>query len=261
MQAVERLGTSSLSILKETGAIAQFFVRAILLSFTPPYRVGLIITHMEFIGVGSLFIVMLTGFFTGAVFTLQSIDAMSQVGMESLVGSMVLLAVTRELAPVLTALMVAGRVGSSMATELGTMRVSEQIDAMEVMAVDPIKYLVSPRLIAGIIMVPALTALFNLVASIGSYGVAVGVLELSEGSFIARIKWFIDPYDFWHGMLKSVFFGVLITLVGCYKGFFARGGARGVGSATTAAVVISSIAIFVLDYLLTSILLLFAPPS
>ena len=171
-----------------------------------------------------------------------------------------MLVVTRELAPVLTALMVAGRVGSAMATELGTMRVSEQIDAMEVMAVDPIKYLVSPRLLAGVIMVPALTALFDLIAALGSYGVAVNMLDLNEGSFLARLEWFLDPYDFWHGLAKATVFGLLITLVGCYKGFFASGGARGVGTATTQSVVISSITIFILDYVLTTILLVFAPP-
>ena len=239
--------------------MTQFFVHGLILCFKPPFRLRLVLEQMEFVGIGSLFIVLLTGFFTGAVFTMQSVDALAKVGMESMVGTTVLLAVSRELAPVLTSLMVAGRVGSSMATELGTMRVTEQIDAMEVMAVAPIKYLVSPRLIAGAIMVPALTAIFDLIALVGAYGMAVGALGLDEGSFIAKIQWFLDPYDFCQGIAKAFFFGILVTAVGCYKGFFAAGGARGVGEATTQSVVISSIAIFILDDVLTSILLLFAP--
>jgi len=146
-----------------------------------------------------------------------------------------------------------------MATELGTMRVSEQIDAMEVMAVDPIQYLVVPRIIAASIMVPALSVLFVLVAGLGSYAVAVGLMGLDEGAFMARIEWLIDPYDFLHGLTKSIFFGVLVALVGCYKGFHATGGARGVGNATTQAVVIGSISIFVLDYILTTVLLIWQP--
>ncbi len=260
MQAIDRVGNSTLNVLREIGSMGQLLIRALSLAFKRPFRLRILLEQMEFVGVGSLFIVMLTGFFTGAVFTLQSIDAMQQVGMESLVGSTVMLVVTRELAPVLTALMVAGRVGSSMATELGTMRVTEQIDAMEVMAVDPTKYLISPRLLAGVIMVPALTALFDLIAALGSYGVAVSLLDLNEGSFLARLEWFLDPYDFWHGLAKATVFGLMISLVGCYKGFFATGGARGVGIATTQSVVVSSISIFILDYVLTTILLVFAPP-
>jgi phospholipid/cholesterol/gamma-HCH transport system permease protein len=213
----------------------------------------------EFVGVGSIFIVLLTGFFTGAVFTLQSATAFARVGMESMVGSTVLLAVARELAPVLTSLMVAGRVGSAYATELGTMRVTEQIDAMEVLAVDPINYLVVPRVFASAVMVPCLSIIFLVVATIGSYIVGVGVLGIDEGAFMARIEWFLDPFDFTHGLYKAIVFGIVIALVGCYKGYNASGGARGVGMATTQAVVIGSISVFVLDYVLTSILLIGAP--
>jgi phospholipid/cholesterol/gamma-HCH transport system permease protein len=193
------------------------------------------------------------------VFTLQSAAGLARVNMDSMVGSMVMLAVARELGPVLTALMVTGRVGSAMATELGTMRVTEQIDAMEVMAVDPVQYLVTPRIIAGAVMVPALTLIFCLVAGVGSYLVGVGLLGIDEGAFMSRIEWILDPYDFWQGFVKSIVFGLVITLVGCYKGYNAAGGARGVGNATTQAVVIGSIAIFVVNYLMTSFLLIFEP--
>ncbi len=256
---VGNLGQIVLKGLADTGLMLQFLLRVALIAFKRPLRIGLFLQQAEFVGVGSLFIVLLTGTFTGAVFTLQSVAALQRVGMESMVGSMVMLAVARELGPVLTSLMVTGRVGSAMATELGTMRVTEQVDAMEVMAVDPIKYLVVPRITAAAIMVPALTLIFDLVAGIGAYIVAVGVLNIDEGAFIARIRWYLDPYDFTQGLYKSIVFGIVLALVGCYKGYNAKGGARGVGTATTQAVVIGSIAIFVLDYVLTSVLLLGAP--
>ena len=259
ISALTRAGEKAIAFFTELGNMAIFLVRVFALALKPPYRFKLLLEQMEFVGVGSLFIVLLTGTFTGAVFTLQTITGLQRVGMENVVGSTVMLAVSRELAPVLTSLMVTGRVGSAMATELGTMRVSEQIDAMEVMAVDPIKYLVVPRILAGSIMVPALSVLFCVVAGIGSYSVAVLMMGLDEGAFFARIEWLLDPYDFMHGMIKSVFFGVLIALIGCYRGFYASGGARGVGNATTQAVVIGSISIFVLDYILTTILLIWAP--
>jgi phospholipid/cholesterol/gamma-HCH transport system permease protein len=243
----------------ETGAMAQFLGQALVVAVRAPYRLRLIFQQAEFVGAGSLFIILLTGFFTGAVFTLQSATGLARVGMESLVGSMVMLAVARELGPVLTALMVTGRVSSAMATELGTMRVTEQIDAMEVMAIDPIKYLVTPRVIAGAVMVPALTLIFTLVAGVGSYLVAVVLMGIDEGAFMSRLEWYLDPYDFMQGMCKSVIFGLVVTLVGCYKGYHASGGARGVGVATTQAVVIGSISIFLLNYVLTSFLLLFEP--
>lgn len=256
---VERAGSLVVEGFTQTGAMTLFLLRALAAATRPPYRVGLLLTQAEFVGVGSLFIVLLTGGFTGAVFTLQTVNALEQVGMESMVGSTVMLAVSRELAPVLTSLMVAGRVGSAMATELGTMRVTEQIDAMEVMAVDPVQYLCAPRILAGAVMVPTLVVLFDVVAAVGSYIVAVGLLNIDEGAFFARIQWYLDPFDFTHGLYKSIVFGIVLSLVGCYKGFHATGGARGVGVATTQSVVIASIAIFVLDYVLTAILLAGSP--
>ncbi len=255
----ELLGNLTLDFFAEVGRVAQFFGLVVARSLTPPYRWRLLLQQMEFVGFGSIFIVLLTGFFTGAVFTLQSAQAFARVGMESMVGSTVLLAVARELAPVLTSLMVTGRVGSAMATELGTMRVTEQIDAMEVMAVDPINYLVVPRVIAGAVMVPCLSVIFLVVATIGSVLVGVGILGIDEGAYMARIEWFLDPFDFTHGLYKAIFFGLILALVGCYKGYNANGGARGVGMATTQAVVIGSISVFVFDYILTSILLIGAP--
>jgi phospholipid/cholesterol/gamma-HCH transport system permease protein len=258
---IERAGGAVLRLVAETGSVVEFFLIAFFGGFRAPVRWRLILAQMEFVGVGSMFIVLLTGSFTGAVFTLQSVNALQRVGMESMVGSSVMLAVTRELAPVLTSLMVTGRVGSAMATELGTMRVTEQIDAMEVMAIDPIRYLIFPRLVAGALMVPCLTIIFDLVALVGSYTVAILFLGLDEGAYVERIRWFLDPYDITHGVYKAIAFGIVLTLVGCYKGYNANGGARGVGIATTQAVVIGSIAIFILDYVLTTILLVGSPET
>ena len=249
------LGKAALDGVYEVGAMLLFLGQALRAACRPPFRVALLLQQAEFVGFGSLFIVILTGVFTGAVFTLQSVNALERVGMESMVGSTVLIAVARELSPVLTSLMVTGRVGSAMATELGTMRVSEQIDAMEVMAIDPLGYLIVPRLLACAAMLPCLCIVFDLVASLGSYVVAVLYLHIDEGSYLARIKWYLDPVDFTHGIYKGIVFGVVIALVGCYKGFHAKGGARGVGVATTQTVVVGSICIFVLDYVLTSIML------
>ena len=218
-------------------------------------RFSLWLQQAEFVGVGSLFIVLLTGLFTGGVFALQLYDISAKVRMESLVGSSVMLTVTKELGPVLTALMVTGRVGSSFATELGTMRVTEQIDALEVMAVDPMHYLIVPRVVAAVLMVPMLTILFDAVAFVGAYGVAIGFLHIDEGAFLARIQRLVDPQDFIEGIIKGIFFGFLLAQVSCFKGFHAKGGSRGVGLATTEAVVLSFIAVFVVDYVLTSLML------
>jgi len=256
---VERTGSAFLNGIEETGKTTFFMAAAMVRLFRPPFRFRLIAQQAEFVGFGSLFIIILTGTFTGAVFCLQTIKALSRVGMETLVGSSVMLAVSRELGPVLTSLMVTGRVGSAMATELGTMRVSEQIDAMDVMAVDPVKYLITPRLTAGLIMVPCLTIIFDLVAYVGAYIIAIPYFGIDEGAFMSRIEWYLDPYDYWQGFIKSIVFGLVLTTVGCYKGFNASGGARGVGNATTQAVVIGSIATFVLDYVLTAILIAIFP--
>jgi phospholipid/cholesterol/gamma-HCH transport system permease protein len=259
IRQIEALGALPLAFLSELGLILLFFARSIKAAFRRPWRFTLWFQQAEFVGVGSLFIIFLTGIFTGAVFTLQSVQALQRFGLESMVGSMVVLAVSRELAPVLTSLMVAGRVGSAMATELGTMRVSEQIDAMEVMAVDPYSFLVAPRILASVVMVPALTMIFDMVATFGSYVVATIFMDIDQGSYMSRIEWYVDPFDFMHGLYKSVVFGAMVALIGCYKGYNAKGGARGVGIATTQAVVLASIGIFILNYFLTSTLIAFEP--
>jgi phospholipid/cholesterol/gamma-HCH transport system permease protein len=166
----------------------------------------------------------------------------------------VALSLAKELSPVLTGLMVTGRAGSGIATELGTMRVTEQIDALETMAVNPVQYLVVPRFLAGVVMVPALSVLFTLVGMCGAYFVGVVLMNIDPGVFLGKTRWLVDPKDITDGLIKATVFGGVLTLVGCYKGFYASGGARGVGIATTQSVVVSSVAILVADYFLTAMM-------
>ncbi|MEE2788771.1 MAG: ABC transporter permease [Myxococcota bacterium] len=237
-----------------TGRAAILFGETLIWTIRPPYRVRNLFTAMEFVGVGSLFIVMLTGLFTGAVFALQGAGAFRLFNAESLVGPTVGLSLARELSPVLTGLMVTGRAGSGIATELGTMRVTEQIDALYTMAVNPVQYLIVPRFIAGLIMVPILSVLFTMVGMIGCYFVGVVLLQIDEGVFIQQVRWFVDAKDLINGLIKACVFGGILTMVGCYKGFFASGGARGVGLATTQSVVVSSVFILIADYFLTALM-------
>ena len=197
---------------------------------------------------------MLTGLFTGAVFALQGAGAFRLFNAESLVGPTVGLSLARELSPVLTGLMVTGRAGSGIATELGTMRVTEQIDALYTMAVNPVQYLVVPRFIAGLIMVPILSVLFTMIGMVGCYFVGVVLLGIDQGVFIEKVRWFVDARDLINGLIKACVFGGILTMVGCYKGFYASGGARGVGLATTQSVVVSSVLILIADYFLTAMM-------
>jgi phospholipid/cholesterol/gamma-HCH transport system permease protein len=220
----------------------------------PPYRLKAVIKQMEFVGVKSIFVVVLTGIFAGGVLALQSHHGFRLFGAETLVGSTVALAMTRELGPVLTALMVNGRAGSAMAAELGTMRVTEQIDALYVMATNPVKYLIVPRVIAGVVMLPILTIVADFLGILGGYFVGVILLKINSGMFVANIVEMVDLEDIFHGLTKSIFFGLILTHIGCYKGFYTTGGAEGVGKSTTQAVVLSSVLILVSDYFLTSIM-------
>lgn len=252
---IERLGSTVIGAVEEVGRHATIFSQALINLFRPPFRLRMIFKQMEFVGFQSLSIVAITGVFTGAVFALQSDVAFRMFGAQGLVGSTVGLALSRELSPVLTSLMVTGRAGSAMAAEIGTMRVTEQVDALEAMGVDPVGYLITPRIVASTLMVPALTVVFDLVGIFGAYLVGTRVLHIGEGAFVHRIEWYIDPDDITSGLWKACAFGLILAVVGCTKGFYARGGAEGVGRATTRAVVVSSVTILIADYFLTSALL------
>ena len=231
-------------------------LRAMRALFSRPFRGHLFVRHMEFIGAGSFFIVFLTGTFTGLVLALQLLDGFSRFQAEGLTGATMSLALCREMGPVLTALIVTGRVGSSMATELGTMRVTEQIDALKTMAVNPVQYLITPRIIACITMVPILTMFFTVVALVSAEYIVVDVMNVDRGLYKGNIQQFLTNRDIVIGLVKSVVFGATIATVSCFKGYKARGGARGVGDATTQSVVFSFIAIFILDYVITAIMLM-----
>ncbi len=251
---VELLGGFSLRLLREMGGMAVMFVQAMLYTFKPPFRFRLLLKQMEFIGVKSTLVVLLTGLFSGMVLALQGYYGFRKFGGESLLGATVALSLVRELGPVLTGLMVTARAGSAIAAELGTMRVTEQIDALWAMAVNPVHYLVMPRIWAGILMLPLLTILADVIGILGGYFVGVTLLKINAGIFVAKMRALVELSDILNGLYKSFVFGALLTLIGCYKGYHARGGAEGVGRATTEAVVISSISILVGDYILTSLL-------
>ena len=220
-----------------------------------PQRLGNYLDALEYIGVGSLGIILLVGLFTGAVIALQAVFALKAFHLESYAGGTSGKALAVELAPVLTALMLAGRAGSGIATELGTMRITEQIDALESMAVDPIQFLVLPRLVAGMMMGPVLTLLFFVISMVGAYLIAVVGQGVDEGQFTLHVREMVHLNDVLQGLIKSVVFGLLVTLIGCYQGYNASGGGRGVGLGTTRAVVIASVMILISDYLMANVLL------
>jgi phospholipid/cholesterol/gamma-HCH transport system permease protein len=222
--------------------------------FRPPFRARVFVQQMEFIGAGSLFIVFLTALFTGMVFAVQTVHTFRLFSAESLVGSTVALSLMRELAPVLTSLMVTARVGSAITTEIGSMKVTEQIDALVTLAVHPVQFLVTPRIVAAIVMVPVLTVIADFVGIAGAYYVAVTLMQVDSGVFLDKIGQYAREWDLISGLIKSSVFGLILSLVACHKGLGASGGARGVGQATTQSVVLSSILIFVADYFLTLLL-------
>ncbi len=250
----EYIGKKVTTFLEDLGGIFSTFIQSIALLFVPPFRPKLFMKQMEFVGVESSFIVLLTGVFIGMVFALQSSYAFKLFGAQNLIGPSVALSLTREIGPILTALMVTGRVGSAMAAELGTMKVTEQIDALATMSINPIQYLITPRVLASIVMLPMLTVLFDFVGILGSYFMAVTLLGLNGQHFINNTVYALNYKDVYIGLIKAGVFGAIIAVVGCYKGYFARKGAEGVGKATTQAVVIASVSILVTDYFLTALL-------
>jgi phospholipid/cholesterol/gamma-HCH transport system permease protein len=252
--AIERIGLGLFSFVEEIGGLATLLVDVLKWTFRPPMRVQNLFAQLDFVGVGSIFIVALTGVFSGMVFAHQSWRAFELFNAESLVGPTVSLTITRELAPVFSALMVTMRAGSAMCTELGTMRVTEQVDALETMAVNPVQYLLVPRVLAGLVMVPLLVMVFDLMGLMGGYFVSVTVKGLSAGTFITRTQQWLDPEDIGEGLIKGAVFGLFIALVACFKGYHASGGAKGVGQATTEAMVASALGIFILDYFVGVIL-------
>jgi phospholipid/cholesterol/gamma-HCH transport system permease protein len=237
--------------LQDFGEMLLFAGETFAWALRPPFRWELLLAQMAAIGVGSVFIVAVTGVFSGMVLALQMNYGMRQFGAEGYVGGSVAFSLARELGPVFTALMVTGRSGSAISTELGTMRVTEQIDAMETMAVNPIQYLVVPRVFASVIMFPTLAMLFSTVGYIGGYVVGVDVLGIPAGPFIEHTRTLVDVPDILHGLFKATVFGLVVSIITTYRGYAAKGGARGVGEGTTRAVVMSSVSVLVVNYFIT----------
>jgi phospholipid/cholesterol/gamma-HCH transport system permease protein len=248
VRAIESVGRTLFNIVIDVGGIASLGLDVGRWAIRPPYRLANFFQQLDFVGVGSIFIVAFTGIFSGMVFAHQSARAFEMFDAQSLVGPTVALTITRELAPVFSALMVTMRAGSAMCTELGTMRVTEQVDALETMAVNPVQYLLLPRVAAGLVMVPVLVMIFDLMGILGGYFVSVVVKGISAGTFLTRTQQWLDPEDIAEGLIKGAVFGLFVMLVACYKGYNAHGGAKGVGQATTQAMVTSALGIFILDY-------------
>ena len=226
-----------------------------------PFRGRNYFEAMEYIRFGRLPIVLLVGVFTGMVTSLQSVNAFRIFGFESFAGGATGKGLSVELGPVLTSLMLSGRVAAGIATELGTMRITEQIDALESMAVNPHQYLILPRIVASMIVTPILALIFFVVGMGGAYFVAVIVEQVPQGPWIANLREIVEARDVLQGCLKAVFFGFMVALVGCYQGYHSQGAGRGVGIGTTRAVVIASVSTLVMDYFLTDILLHVMPSS
>lgn len=252
VRIIEYIGALIERPLLGLGRIILLLGATLKLMVRPPYELKSVVKQMLEIGVNSLPVVLITAVFTGMVLALQSYTGFKRFGAEGLVGTVVALSMTRELGPVLSALIVTGRAGAAIAAELGTMRVTEQIDALEAMATNPVKYLVVPRFLSGIFMLPALAIVTDIVGILGGYVVSVLLLGTNPRSYL-RATWdFLQVQDIYSGLVKACFFGAAFTLISCYKGFYTSGGAEGVGRATTGAVVYSSMTILISDYFLSA---------
>ncbi|MEM6369002.1 MAG: MlaE family lipid ABC transporter permease subunit [Myxococcota bacterium] len=249
------LGRNSVDALGAVGRASLFLAQALSWSIRPPYRLGLLVEHMRFIGNRSISIVLLTSTFTGMVLVLQGYNALVRFGSEIYLGPLVALSLIRELGPVLAALMVTARAGSAMAATIAGMRVTEQIDALEVMAVEPVQYLASTRLLAAIVCVPLLVTLFNLTGIGAAYVFATEVLGVDGGVFISSVRDAVSTRDVAISLYKALVFAVLVAWIACFQGYYAQRGARGIGRATTQAVVIVSVLVLAGDYVMTALLL------
>ena len=251
---LEHFGAGGLQIFEEVGRFFYILYTTIYWAFRRPFDGEEWVRQMVRVGVNSIPVVGLTAMFTGMVMALQTYRGFERFHAEGYVASVVSLSLTRELAPVLAALMIAGRIGSSLAAELGTMRVTEQIDAMYAMATEPIQYLVVPRVGATTLMLPPLVALANGLGIFGGYAIAVGLLGANPVMYWDKTFQYLDLNDVFSGLIKAGVFGLILSVTGCSKGFFTTGGAEGVGRATTSAVVMASVVILISDFFLTKIL-------
>ncbi|MGA8383451.1 MAG: ABC transporter permease [Stellaceae bacterium] len=248
------IGAAFFGFLGATGRVAIFAGTTLTTAVSPPFYPRALLRQMVEIGYFSLPVVGLTAIFTGMVLALQSYTGFSRFAAEGAVATVVVLSVTRELGPVIAGLMVAGRVGAAMAAEIGTMRVTDQIDALTTLSTNPLRYLVLPRLIAGLVTLPLLVVVADVIGVFGGYLVAVYRFGFNPAAYLARTQQYLELGDVVSGLVKAAVFGFLVALMGCYHGYYSRGGAQGVGQATTAAVVSASILILFFDYAITQAL-------
>jgi len=253
---VRKLGESGIRSLLTLGRMGIFLAKTFAFSVTPPVKLSLFIKQIQFIGFQSISVIFLTGAFTGMVLGYQGFNTLSRFGSDAFLGPMVGLSLIKEMGPVISALMVTGRAGSSITAEIGIMRISEQIDALELMGLNPYRYLIVPRFLAALVCLPLLTAIFDVVGIFGGYLIGVKLLGLSSGVYFGEMVSYVEMKDILEGLIKSLNFGVIIAWVCCFKGYYAGFytgfGAEGVSKATTQAVVLSSVLILVWDYFLTS---------
>jgi len=253
MPILQPIGRTFLTFLEATGRLSLFATVSLSHCLRPPFYPRLVLRQMIEIGYYSLPVVGLTAIFTGMVLALQSYTGFARFSAESAIPNVVVVSITRELGPVLAGLMVAGRVGASMAAEIGTMRVTEQIDALDTLATNPFKYLIAPRLIAGLSMLPILVLVADIIGVFGGYVVSIHKLGFNPAPYLENTWNFVEVQDVVSGLVKAAVFGFLVTLMGCYHGYNSRGGAQGVGAATTNAVVSASILILSFNYLITEL--------
>jgi phospholipid/cholesterol/gamma-HCH transport system permease protein len=249
----QAVGGTLLRLFETTGRLVIFILRSVMHCFLPPHFFKLIFRQLIDIGYYSLPVVGMTTLFTGMVLALQSYTGFSRFNAESAIASVVALSVTRELAPVLAGLMVAGRVGASIAAEIGTMRVTEQIDALKSLSVNPYKFLIAPRIIAGTLMLPLLVLIGDIIGIFGGYIISIYKLGFGPGSYLSQTWEIVEFADVMSGLYKAAAFGFIVSIMGCYHGFHSGRGAQGVGTATTYAVVSSSILILIFNYILTQV--------
>jgi phospholipid/cholesterol/gamma-HCH transport system permease protein len=252
-KTIRGLGRWGLRIVRTMGSMALFLINAIAVTFQRPFKFRLLLKQIRFFGSKSLLVIALTGAFTGMVLALQLYYTLRKFGSEALLGPAIALSLIRELGPVLSALMVTGRAGSALAAEIGIMRISEQIDALVSMALNPFRYLIVPNILAALITFPLLTSIFDVIGIFGGYIVAVELLGLSEGTYFSQIDAFVDMEDIRIGLYKALSFGLIVSWVCSYKGFNTGFGAEGVSKATTEAVVLSSVLILIWDYFVGSL--------
>ena len=258
---IARLGNTGITVVNDFGRMGLYLLQMMQGCFRPPFRFAEFMRQLNFIGVGSLVVIFFTAASTGMVLGLQGYYSLHKFGAEGMLGSAVSLTLIMELGPVLTALMVTGRAGSAMCAELGIMRISEQIDALDCMAVDPFRYLITPKFIAALISVPLLTVIFDVVGIAGGYVAGVSLMDVSPGSYIEGMRSSVTNHDIRLGIIKSFVFALLVVWICTGRGYFVREirgagfGAESVSRVTTQAVVLSSISVLVFDYLLTAVLL------